>query len=101
MVQISDTDAIVSWEDRKMSNIKISIVFFIIVLASFSPGLIAMAHADNPLKYPPFSWPADNPDQPRTSNRQKTAKPGKTDLYQNKDETKQWYDGDFMGMDDD
>lgn len=84
-----------------MCNCRILIFFYTVALALLSPGLIAMAHADDPLKYPPFSWPADNPDQPRTVDRRKAVKPGKPDLYQNKDETKQWYDGDFMGMDDD
>ena len=84
----------------KMSTGRYFIVGLVFVLSSISPCVIDVAHADDPLKYPPFSWPVDKSDQSRSSDR-KAAKSGKPDLYQNKDETKQWFDGDFMGLDDD
>ena len=75
---------------------------FSTALAAFSFGAVNLAHADDPLKYPPFSWPSDKPAAEPAQPEKKTAgKPGKTDIYQTRDEKKQWYDGDFMGLDDD
>ena len=84
-----------------MIKLRYSILALTAVLGSFSPGVIDMAYADDPLKYPPFSWPVDKAEKPGPSDRQKAAKQGKPDFNQHKDETKQWYDGDFMGLDDD
>lgn len=76
-------------------------ITFITTLATFSSGTIHVAKADDPLKYPPFSWPAEDNVKSSPSVSKKSVKPGKTDFYQTKDESRQWYDGDFLGMDDD
>lgn len=60
-----------------------------------------VARADDPENYPPFSWPSDKPVKPPPSERKNSVKPGKTDIYQSRDASKQWFDGDFLGMDDD
>ncbi len=67
----------------------------------FALALSTSARADDPLNYPPFSWPSDHPAGP--VKKPKKVSPGreKEDIYQNKNLQKQWYDGDFMGMDDD
>ena len=63
------------------------------------------ARADDPLKYPPFTWPSASPE-----NKAEAASPAKKgkkdngpqrDFSQGKDKSKQWYDGDFDGLDDD
>ena len=59
-----------------------------------------LAFADNPLDYPPFKWyPLLPPAKVEAKNS--TSNPAKPDIYQNKDKTKQWYEGDFIGLDDD
>ena len=62
------------------------------------------ALADDPLNYPPFKWYPLFP----TKTADKTAAPSKAgqqgpqkDFSQGKQLNKQWYDGDFSGMDDD
>ncbi len=70
-------------------------------LATFSMGGINMAQAQDPLKYPPFSWPSDTAEKPARPEKKAAPKPEKLDIYQSKDASKQWYDGDFLGMDDD
>lgn len=80
---------------------RIAKLVFSAAFAAFSLGGVDKARADDPLSYPPFSWPSDKPDKSSPARGKDTAKPGKPNIYQNKDETKQWYDGDFLGMDDD
>jgi hypothetical protein len=70
-------------------------------LTTFTIGGINMAQAQDPLKYPPFSWPSEKAEKPAPPERKVAPKPGKPDIYQNRDASKQWYDGDFLGMDDD
>ena len=70
-------------------------------LAIFSTGEINVAQAQDPLKYPPFSWPSEEAERPTPPEKKVAPKPGKPDIYQSRDAAKQWYDGDFLGMDDD
>lgn len=79
----------------------IKLAFIASLVASLFYG-IDKAMADDPLKYPPFSWPSDQPEKaPSSGGRKDSVKSRKPDIYQNRDATKQWYDGDFLGMDDD
>jgi hypothetical protein len=63
------------------------------------------ALADNPLDYPPFKWypllpepKSAKPDQVKADKQNNSVQ---TNIMQNKNKSKQWYEGDFMGMDDD
>ena len=68
-------------------------------------GLTSVAHADNPLDYPPFKWyplfPESKEVRQGQSNSDKSNGGPQTNIMQNKNKSKQWYEGDFMGMDDD
>ena len=82
-----------------MKSRKIAKVAFSAALATLTFGVIGEARADDPLKYPPFSWPSDAP--AAKQEKKNAGKPAKPDVYQTTDEKKQWYDGDFLGLDDD
>lgn len=70
-------------------------------LPTFLMAGVNFAHAQDPLQYPPFSWPSDKPEKPVPREKKASPKTGKTDIYQSRDASKQWVDGDFLGMDDD
>ena len=75
---------------------------FTTAFVTFSLGAMNLARADDPLKYPPFSWLSDKPAaKPAQPEKKDAGKPGKPDINQTTDEKKHWYDGDFMGLDDD
>ena len=95
--------------------LKKSVLKSIALLASasaFSFIVTGAARADDPLKYPPFNWnfndgpvtigkKADKPaESPKGKKGDKNSGP-QTDFSQGKDKSKQWYDGDFNGLDDD
>jgi hypothetical protein len=80
---------------------RITILALATALATFSFGAINAAQAENPLNYPPFSWPSDKPAKPSSSEKKDPVKAAKPDIYQSRDASKQWVDGDFLGMDDD
>lgn len=68
-------------------------------------GLATIARADNPLDYPPFKWypllPEPKAAQPAKASADKQNSGPQTNFSQGKDKSKQWYDGDFNGLDDD
>jgi hypothetical protein len=99
---------------------KKSVLKSIALLASASAlSFIATgaARADDPLKYPPFNWnfndapvvigakadkPAEAKGDTKKGKKATTNNNGpQTDFSQGKDKSKQWYDGDFNGLDDD
>lgn len=82
-------------------DIRITKIAVATALATFSFAAIDAARADDPMNYPPFSWPSDKPAKPSTSEKKESVKPVKPDIYQSRDASKQWFDGDFLGMDDD
>jgi hypothetical protein len=94
---------------------KKSVLKSIALLASASAfSLIATgaARADDPLKYPPFNWnfndgpitigkKADKPAEAKKGKKDPKDSGPQTNIYQGTDKTKQWYEGDFNGLDDD
>jgi len=98
---------------------KKSVLKSIALLASasaFSFIATGAARADDPLKYPPFNWnfndgpvaigpKAAKPTETKGDTKGKKTTTNnngpQTDFSQGKDKNKQWYDGDFNGLDDD
>ena len=84
--------------------------------SAFSFFATSAARADDPLKYPPFNWnfndgpvvvgpkaekPAEAKADTKKGKKTSTNNGPQTDFAQGKDKSKQWYDGDFNGLDDD
>ena len=80
---------------------------------AFSFIAATAAKADDPLKYPPFNWnfndgpvvigpkPAEKPADAKKGKKNPADNGPQRDFSQGKDKSKQWYDGDFNGLDDD
>lgn len=87
-----------------MSLHKISkyLIGFTAILSTLT--LAGTALADDPLNYPPFKWyplfPTKAVEKPAAPSKPNQQGPQK-DFSQGKQLNKQWYDGDFSGMDDD
>jgi hypothetical protein len=82
-------------------NISIIKITVAIALTTYSLATSDAARADDPLNYPPFAWPSDKPLKHSSSEKKESVKSVKPDIYQSRDASGQWYDGDFLGMDDD
>ena len=82
-------------------NLGIIKIAVTIALATFSFAATDSARADDPLNYPPFSWPSDKTVKPSSSEKKESIKPMKPSNDQSRNASGQWYDGDFLGMDDD
>ena len=95
-----------------MKNISVKSIALLASASAFSLIATTVAKADDPLKYPPFNWsfndgpvvigpkPAEKPAEAKKGKNTPANNGPQRDIMQGKDKTKEWYDGDFNGLDD-